>query len=57
LNNLRRVPASNTRGQKGDTARTKNGNLQKITNQYLDWFKHTNAPLPKENLFAGIKSD
>jgi hypothetical protein len=35
----------------------KNSNLQKVTNQYLDWFEHSNAPLPKENLFIGIKSD
>jgi hypothetical protein len=32
-------------------------NLQKITNQYLEWFEKSNAPLPKENLFSKIKSD
>lgn len=30
---------------------------KKITQQYLDWFQHSNAPLPKENLFSNIKSD
>ena len=34
-----------------------NSNLQKITQQYLDWFQHSNAPLPKGNLFSNIKSD
>ena len=32
-------------------------NLQKVTQQYLDWFQHSNSPLPKENLFSNIKSD
>ncbi|MXV50382.1 RHS repeat-associated core domain-containing protein [Pedobacter sp. HMF7647] len=34
-----------------------NSNLQKITNQYLDWFQKSNAPLPSGNLFDGIKHD
>jgi hypothetical protein len=32
-------------------------NLQQVTNQYLDWFEHSNAPLPKENLFKNIQAD
>jgi len=35
----------------------KNSNLQKITNQYLDWFENSNEPLPKGNLFDNIKFD
>jgi RHS repeat-associated protein len=34
-----------------------NSNLQKVTNQYLDWFQHSIAPLPKENLFNNIQHD
>jgi len=34
-----------------------NSNLQKVTNQYLDWFQKSNAPLPSGNLFDGIKHD
>lgn len=34
------------------------GNLQKITNQYLDWFeKGAKTPLPSTNLFNGIQAD
>ena len=32
-------------------------NLQRVTNQYLDWFENSNQPLPKENLFNNIKHD
>jgi RHS repeat-associated protein len=32
-------------------------NLQSVTNQFLEWFQHSNAPLPSGNLFANIKSD
>jgi RHS repeat-associated protein len=33
-------------------------NLQKITNQYLDWFENSSSgPLPSENLFMSIKTD
>jgi hypothetical protein len=34
-----------------------NSNLQKVTNQYLDWFQKSNAPLPSGNLFNGINHD
>ena len=34
-----------------------NSNLQEVTNQYLDWFEHSNAPLPKQNLFNNIYPD
>ncbi len=34
-----------------------NSHLQKITNQYLDWFLHSNEPLPSGNLFDTINSD
>lgn len=32
-------------------------NLQNVTNKYLDWFEHSNAPLPKDNLFNNINAD
>ena len=32
-------------------------NLQKVTNQYLDWFEHSNSPLPKQNLFSNIHAE
>ena len=35
----------------------KSSNLQKVTNQYLDWFESSSTSLPKENLFAKIKPD
>ena len=35
----------------------KNSNLQKITNIYLAWFQNSSSPLPKGNLFNGIKTD
>jgi RHS repeat-associated protein len=34
-----------------------NSNLQKVTNQYLDWFQKSTAPLPSTNLFSGINHD
>lgn len=34
-----------------------NSNLQRITNQYLDWFEHSNSPLPSANLFNNISHD
>jgi len=34
-----------------------NSNLQKVTNQYLEWFEHSSAPLPKGNLFSNIQHD
>lgn len=34
-----------------------NSNLQKVTNQYLNWFEKSSAPLPSTNLFNGIKAD
>ena len=34
-----------------------NSNLQKISNQYLQWFENSNKPLQKENLFLNIKTD
>jgi len=32
-------------------------NLQKLTNQYLQWFERSNTPLPSTNLFNDIKHD
>ncbi|MDZ7897958.1 MAG: hypothetical protein U5N85_08015 [Arcicella sp.] len=34
-----------------------NSNLQKVSNQYLQWFENSNSPLPKGNLFLNIKTD
>jgi hypothetical protein len=34
-----------------------NSNLQKVTNQYLDWFQKSVEPLPSTNLFSGINHD
>ncbi|MXV17353.1 RHS repeat-associated core domain-containing protein, partial [Hufsiella ginkgonis] len=34
-----------------------NSNLQRVTNVYLAWFQKSNAPLPKTNLFRGIRHD
>jgi hypothetical protein len=34
-----------------------NSNLQKVTNQYLDWFQKSTEPLPSTNLFSGINHD
>jgi hypothetical protein len=34
-----------------------NSNLQQVTNQYLDWFQHSELPLPAENLFKNIHPD
>jgi hypothetical protein len=34
-----------------------NSNLQRITNQYLDWFENSSAPLPNGNLFNNIQHD
>jgi len=32
-------------------------NLQRVTNQFLDWFEHSKAPLPSGNLFRNINTD
>ena len=34
-----------------------NSHLQGVTNYFLDWFEHSNAPLPTGNLFNGIEAD
>jgi hypothetical protein len=34
-----------------------NSNLQKITDQYLNWFENSHEPLSNKNLFDNIKSD
>ncbi len=35
----------------------KDSNLQKVTNQWLDWFEHDDSSLPNGNLFDAIKTD